>query len=337
MIQNNLVLRGHVAVNYKNRNRKVRRIMLDVIMRSTSSGLENTTTIEPETVSNVNLNLSLIGPPGSGKGSYGKKIAEALQIQIYTVSDLLRKFRPDVDISSGKLIDDFIVGETILNGIRQHHNENYQQHNGLNDDGNNNYKREGYIIDGFPRTLQQVKLMKETWPELFWLKSAVHLNVPDEVCKSKLLGRRSCSNCGVGYNVNGVDWNGWLMPPNFPAKGHICVGDINKNKIGTGATVNDDDDDVSFTSNNHNNNQQSAVAACDWSVQREDDTPDIIGNRLKIYHQNADPILDYFKKRNRLLTLTPYHGFDDLPKIINRINTWIDGNKNNNYTLTTEN
>lgn len=310
-------------------------------MRSTSSGPENTTTIEPETVlnmnMNLNLNLSLIGPPGSGKGSYGKKIAEALQIQIYTVSDLLRKFRPDIDISSGKLIDDIIVGETILNGIRQRHNENYQQHNGINDNGNNSYKKGGYIIDGFPRTLQQVKLMKETWPELFWLKSAVHLNVPDEVCKSKLLGRRSCSNCGEGYNVNGVDWNGWLMPPNLPAKGHICVGDINKNKIGTGATVNDDNDDASSNSNNNNNNQQSAAEACNWSVQREDDTPDIIGNRLKIYHQNADPILEYFKERNRLLTLTPYHGFDDLPKIIDRINTWIDESKNDNYPLTTEN
>ena len=155
------------------------------------------------------------------------------------------------------------------------------------------------------------------------IQSAIHLNVPDCVCKTKILGRRQCSKCGKSYNIANVNWNGWIMPSNIPSSQcedveHICcVGSSNDN-------------------NNGNNNENKS---CDWSIRRDDDTSDIIERRLAVYHNNSDPILEYFKNKkttpqNRsnsnstsLLTLTPYHGFDDLPILVNKIHKWIGSDR----------
>ena len=248
------------------------------------------------------LNLSLFGPPGSGKGSYGKHFAQALEIPLVTTSDVLRKLRPDLvqQMSHGKLVDDKVVGETVLEGLR-----NMQLRDG------------GYILDGFPRTLRQVALMEDTWPESLKVQTVVHLEVPDFVCSTKLLGRRGCSKCGKSYNVHGVNQDGWKMPPHLPREGHVCDS----------ATK----DDIS----------------CDFSIKRDDDVPKIVEERLKVYHQNADPILDYIRdntfqgkgnnrcsKNNgntnqgyRLITLTPYHGFKDLPILIEKLCRRVDVSK----------
>ena len=228
------------------------------------------------------LNLSLVGPPGSGKGSYGKHFAKALEIPLVTTSDVLRELRPDlVDrMAEGRLIDDTVVGETLLEGLQE-------------------IGTEGYILDGFPRTLRQVAMMEDdVWPESLRVGTVVHLRVPDFVCSTKLLGRRACSKCGKSYNVNGVDRDGWKMPPHLPLPGQVCES----NKDDKSASV--------------------AAAVCDWSVKREDDAPEIVEERLRVYHQNADPILEHIRnirkthETYRLLTLTPYHGFDDLPELV---------------------
>ena len=277
-----------------------------------------------------NMNIALIGPPGSGKGSYGKYFANALQIPIFTVSDLLKKFRPDINISSGKLIDDTIVSETILQGLEDYFdNNNNNNHNNRNDNNDNSIG--GYIIDGFPRTIEQIKLTEEEsdettsittgcWPEKYQIQSAIHLNVPDCVCKTKILGRRQCSKCGTSYNIANVNWNGWIMPSNIPSSQEEDMGHI-------GCVGNSDD-------NSKNNNESKS---CDWSIRRDDDTSDIIERRLEVYHHNSDPILEYFKNKQKtrttqnrgtsnsdsLLTLTPYHGFDDLPILVDKIHKWI--------------
>lgn len=224
------------------------------------------------------LNLSLFGPPGSGKGSYGKHFAKALSLPLVTTSDVLRNLRPDLmeQMADGKLVDDKVVGETLLEGLQ-------------------NLQQPGFILDGFPRTLKQVSLMEETWPESFRVTTIVHLAVPDFVCQTKLLGRRACATCGKSYNVNGVDRDGWKMPPHLP---NDCQHEKN---------------------NNH--------SPCDISLQRDDDTPEIVQERLELYHQNADPILDYIRDNAhdyKLLTLTPYHGFDDLPDLVERLRRHVD-------------
>ena len=229
-------------------------------------------------------NISLFGPPGSGKGSYGKHFAKALEIPVVTTSDVLRKLRPDLvdKMAEGKLVDDKTVGQTILEGLKE------MKLNGR-----------GYILDGFPRTLEQVALMEDTWPESFKVQTVVHLEVPEFVCSTKLLGRRGCSNCGKSYNVNGVDQDGWRMPPFLPKEGQTCESATKEDMV------------------------------CDYSVKRDDDTPEIVQERLKVYHHNADPILDYIRdnavhKEYRLLTLRPYNGFDDLPELVEKLRREVD-------------
>ena len=56
----------------------------------------------------------------------------------------------------------------------------------------------------------------------------------------------------------------------------------------------------------------------DWK-SREDDQPHIVKDRLEVYHQHMDPILEYFERHDRLLKLTPYKGYDDIPEIIDDI------------------
>jgi adenylate kinase len=243
------------------------------------------------------LNLSLVGPPGSGKGSYGKHFAEALKVPLVTTSDVLRKLRPDLleQMANGELVEDAVVGETVLEGLLQRALESE--------------KSGGYVLDGFPRTLEQVALTETTWPEAFRISTVIHLNVPDFVCRTKLLGRRACSGCGASYNVNGVDRDGWILPPHLPPKGHVCRA-------------------VSDPSPSTNRETEEGNTSCDWSVRREDDTPEIVGERLKVYHDHADPILDYVRRstsdrggvgRHRLLTLEPHHGFADLPVLIEKL------------------
>ena len=214
-------------------------------------------------------NLSLIGPPGSGKGSYGKHFSRSLQLPIFAVSDLIRQFRPDIDLSSGKLVDDETVSETVLQGLQ-------------------NSPQEGYILDGFPRTLKQASIMEETWPSSFQVQAAIKLAVPDTVCETKLLGRRICNKCDENYNVNAVHWHGWDLPPYLPKR--QCVPQCDPNK--------------------------------DW-ITRKDDTPEVVKHRLKVYHENMDPILDYFEAQNRLLKLQPFHGFDDLPALVDTVQKWL--------------
>mmetsp|Transcript_13891 Transcript_13891/g.26023 ORF Transcript_13891/g.26023 Transcript_13891/m.26023 type:complete len:249 (-) Transcript_13891:935-1681(-) len=219
-------------------------------------------------------NLCLIGPPGSGKGSYGKHFAKALQLPIFGISDLLRKYRPDVDLSSGKLIDDRIVSDTVLEGLKE------QEHAGAVG---------GYILDGFPRTLGQAAIMEQTWPSSFQVQAAIKLAVPDSVCETKLLGRRICTKCGGNYNVNGVHWNGWELPPYLPKT--KCVPTCDPN--------------------------------LDWTT-RQDDTPQVVKHRLQVYHQHMDPILEYFEGQNRLLKLQPFHGYQELPTMVKTVQRWLE-------------
>mmetsp|Transcript_17829 Transcript_17829/g.37285 ORF Transcript_17829/g.37285 Transcript_17829/m.37285 type:complete len:356 (-) Transcript_17829:108-1175(-) len=310
---------------------------------SSSSSYTKTSTkrfLSSNTSGNNRLNLSLVGPPGSGKGSYGKHFAKTLKVPLVTVSDLLRTFRPDLidSLSDGKLVDDAVVGETVLRGLSELNNDGSggstarRNNNSNNNNDDDDKQTGGYILDGFPRTIRQVALMEETWPESLRISSVIHLEVPDHVCESKLLGRRNCSRCGKSYNVNGVFEEPWILPPHLPREGQVCTTSTNK------AARVKPKNGFDYTGDN---------ASCNWTVQRDDDTPEIVWERLKIYHQNADPILEYFNgnrnndnndsnkyssassSRNasknvyRLLTLRPYRGFDDLPILIDKLHSHV--------------
>jgi adenylate kinase len=144
-------------------------------------------------------NISLIGPPGSGKGSYGRLLSEALSIPLLTASTLLQK-RANLDTSSGELLDDETVSRVLLNNLPS---------------------ESPYFMDGFPRTMKQVELM-EKWPFSLRLHAAVSLEVPREVCFQKIVGRRYCHVCDLHWNISDVSHGPFVMPPQLPEEHHEC-------------------------------------------------------------------------------------------------------------------
>lgn len=138
------------------------------------------------------MNLIILGPPGAGKGTQAKRIEEKLDIVQLSTGDMLRSavnqgsevgLKAKVIMERGDLVPDDIVIAIISDRI-----------------GEEDCKK-GFILDGFPRTLQQAaaldKLLKDQGKTL---SAVVELKVNDSVLVERISGRFTCSNCGQGYH-----------------------------------------------------------------------------------------------------------------------------------------
>ena len=153
----------------------------------------------------LSKNLTFIGPPGSGKGYYGKPLATFWGIPFLSTSSILRQSTTALDLDSGKLVDCETVSDTLLNYLSTRFSED-------DDSG----KPSNFILAGFPRTVQQIEIMNRAWPEHLRVHAAVYLDIPDMVCEQKMLGRRNCSRCGKSYNVADVQSDNFDLPPLLP-------------------------------------------------------------------------------------------------------------------------
>lgn len=216
-------------------------------------------------------NLSLFGKPGSGKGYYGQPIADEWGVPLISVSSILRQSSVcgEIDLDSGKLVDCETVSTAVLSFLQS--SVMHEKH---------------YILDGFPRTIKQIKLMETTWPPERRVHGAFLLDVPDFVCKSKMLGRRHCKVCGKGLNLAAVYREGFDLPAQVPSNCQDCVPDV------------------------------------DW-ISRKDDVPGIVETRLRIHNANEEPILQYYNEQNALLKYRPYRGKLDLPDMVKSLEAWI--------------
>jgi len=212
--------------------------------------------------------MTILGAPGSGKGFYGKPIATAWKVDLLTSSRILRA-QTNVDLDSGQLVDCQTVCNTLLEYLQS--NISQGQH---------------YMMDGFPRTLQQIQIMKERWPPHYQIHAAVHLDIPDFVCQAKMLGRRHCPICHQDFNIAGVYRDGFDLPQQMPTSCDQCRLEP------------------------------------DWT-RRPDDTYEIVQERLRLHHKHEQPILDYYKDQNRLLQLTPYRGDKDIPYLQSSMEDWL--------------
>lgn len=233
------------------------------------------------------INLALIGPPGSGKGSYGRFLADYFQIPLVTVSDVLRSQKESnhqLHASLGQLVDDSVVSQAIFDHLVER-----QEREGYN---------RGYILDGFPRTLTQIDLMNSIWSTHLRIQAAVWLTVPDTVCQIKLLGRRICIKCGHHWNIASVNWNGWVVPANDDYRNkcpQIMLG-------------------------------EPCHPERDWTC-RSDDTPELIPKRLRLYHEHMDPIVQHFQNQDSLFSFAPMKGFEDVPILQSSLKMWLKEKK----------
>jgi adenylate kinase len=140
------------------------------------------------------LNLVLLGPPGSGKGTQGERLQEDFRLPYYATGDILREaVRDETDIGKqakeymdrGDLVPDDVIIGVITERI------------------NSDEAQDGFILDGFPRTVPQAEALDEAMDSLGRdISSAVLIDVPDEEVVRRLSGRRICAKKGHVFHVD---------------------------------------------------------------------------------------------------------------------------------------
>lgn len=275
--------------------------------------------------------LCLLGAPGSGKGSYGKILAQHWGIPIVSVSNVLKQRQRqqqqsttststsshtaahDAAMSSGKLVDDSVVSQAVLEHLEDPTNHSTNDNTGSGGGGG------GYLLDGFPRTMQQVHLMEETWPSSLQIDAAVHLDVPAHICERKMLGRRICTICGNNYNVEHVLGNGFDLPAKLPRPGECHP--MHQHGVTTASLP--QHHHLAARSSSSSDFRCDPATAPHWKW-RDDDQPDIIRHRLEVYQQHTEPLLEHFQHQNSLFQFVPYKGFDDMPKFQSELEDWVE-------------
>ncbi|MBR0485596.1 MAG: adenylate kinase [Oscillospiraceae bacterium] len=135
------------------------------------------------------MNLILLGAPGAGKGTQAEAISDALNIPQISTGNMLREavkngteygLKAKAVMEAGGLVSDDIVIGILKDRIAQ-------------DDAKN-----GFILDGFPRTVPQAEALDKMGVRI---DKVVEIFVPDETIKERVSGRRVCEGCGASYHI----------------------------------------------------------------------------------------------------------------------------------------
>ncbi|MEM2320753.1 MAG: adenylate kinase [Candidatus Bathyarchaeia archaeon] len=133
------------------------------------------------------MKMIIFGPPGSGKGTYASRLMSMLGVPHISTGDLVReeiKGQTDIGrivkqyVERGELVPDKIIIDLLVRRLRGSDAER------------------GFILDGFPRTINQAKFLEEN----FKVDLVINLVVPDEVIIQRLSNRLICRRCGAIYN-----------------------------------------------------------------------------------------------------------------------------------------
>ena len=188
------------------------------------------------------MNIILLGAHGAGKGTQAEKICEYCHIPQISTGNIIRAAmkngkeagqKAQEFVHAGKLVPDAVVIEMVNERLKQ-------------DDCKN-----GFILDGFPRTVPQAQALQEMGVEI---DHVIDIEVPDETIMQRLTGRRVCGECGASYHIIN----------NPPKVENVC------DKCGHELII------------------------------RKDDHPDTVKDRLQVYHEQTEPLKDFYEKRGLL-------------------------------------
>ena len=208
------------------------------------------------------MKIIMLGAPGAGKGTQAIMIADRYGIPHVSTGDLFRSnigqktelgMKAKEYMDAGKLVPDELTVAMLLDRVAK-------------DDCKN-----GYVLDGFPRTIPQAEVLDEEVAKLGEkIDFAINVEVPDENIVKRMGGRRACTKCGATYHVEHVP----------PKKEGICDS--------CGSEL----------------------------VLRSDDAPETVQKRLNVYHEQTQPLIDFYDKKGILHTVD---GTQDMKKVFSDI------------------
>ena len=195
------------------------------------------------------MKIIMLGAPGAGKGTQAKMIAEKYQIPHVSTGDIFRaniKNGTELGMDAkkymdqGLLVPDELTVKILLDRVAQEDCVN------------------GYVLDGFPRTIPQAEVLDEALTKLGEkIDYAINVDVPDENIVRRMSGRRACLKCGATYHIEHI-------PPKQEGICDSCGSEL---------------------------------------VLRDDDKPETVQNRLKVYHEQTQPLIDFYTARGVLKTV----------------------------------
>ncbi|MGI6257248.1 MAG: adenylate kinase [Anaerovoracaceae bacterium] len=169
------------------------------------------------------MNLILLGPPGAGKGTQAAKIIEKYEIPHISTGDIFRKNikegtplgkKAQEYMNKGELVPDSLVIEIALDRLKE-------------DDC-----KEGFLLDGFPRTVEQAEALDAFLAgEGKKIDHVINMDVEKAILMDRLVTRRVCKACGATYNIKG-------MPPKKEGVCDKCGGELYQRADDTEETVN---------------------------------------------------------------------------------------------------
>ena len=188
------------------------------------------------------MKMILLGAPGAGKGTQAERLCKVLDIPTISTGNILRAavkngtptgLKAKAFMDAGKLVPDEVIIGIITERLAE-------------DDCKN-----GYILDGVPRTIAQAEAMEKAGINF---DAVVSIEVADQVIMERMSGRRVCESCGASYHLVAV-------PPKVAGVCDSCGGKL---------------------------------------VQRKDDAPETVKDRLEVYHKETEPLKDFYAQRGLL-------------------------------------
>uniref|UniRef100_A0A0G4FBJ1 Adenylate kinase active site lid domain-containing protein n=1 Tax=Chromera velia CCMP2878 TaxID=1169474 RepID=A0A0G4FBJ1_9ALVE len=219
------------------------------------------------------LRMVFLGAPGAGKGTYASRITKLWGVPHISTGDIIRaeiKSGSDLGVQfksysdKGALVPDELVVAIAKKRLSQPD------------------VKDGYILDGFPRTVPQAEALQDADASLR-PTLCVNICLPEKYLIMKLAGRRVCSVCNDSFNVADIREGEYDMPPLLPSNCKQCEG--------TGKHL----------------------------EQRADDTEEVVKNRLQTYLDETAPLIGFYSKMGLLLDFDVKKGVADLPDFMKSI------------------
>ncbi len=188
------------------------------------------------------MKVIMLGAPGAGKGTQAKKIAAKYHVPHISTGDIFRANikngtelgkKAKTYMDQGLLVPDELVVDLVVDRVNQEDCV------------------DGYVLDGFPRTIPQAEALDKALADLGQkVDYAVNVEVPDENIVTRMGGRRACVGCGATYHLE-------YAPTKEEGICDACGGDL---------------------------------------ILRDDDKPETVTKRLNVYHEQTQPLIDYYNQ-----------------------------------------